>query len=85
MPVEQRQNGEYDHQVTYPVPQQGSTPIGQRFDAGDLLHVFGSALTFFDGEQHVNGAHERLGYGAVERHLVAQITSTGQFQELKRT
>lgn len=83
VPVQQREDGEYDHQIAYPVPKKRRAPVGQGFDAGDLLHVLGSALALVDGEQHVHGAHESLRYGAVERHLVSQVTTPGQFHQLK--
>jgi len=80
---EHYQNGEYYGQVTYPVPQQRRAPVGQWFDAGDLLHVLGTGLTLIDGEQHVHGTHESLGNSAVERHLIAQIAASGQFHQLR--
>jgi len=60
VPEEQQQNGEYDGQVSYPVPQQRRSPVGQWFDAGYLLHVLGAGISLVDGEQHVHSAHERL-------------------------
>jgi len=80
---EHYQNGEYYGQVTYPVPQQRRAPVGQWFDAGDLLHVLGAGLSFIDGEQYVHGTHESLGNSAVERHLIAQIAASGQFHQLR--
>lgn len=79
VPVQQKKYGKYDRQVTYPVPQQRRTPVGQRLDAGDLLHVLGAALPLVDGEQHVYGAHERLRYRTIERHLIAQVATACQF------
>jgi len=81
--VEHYQNGEYYGQITYPVPQQRSSPVCQWFDTGDLLHVLGAGLTLIDGKQHVHGTHKSLGNSAVERHLVAQIAASGQFHQLR--